>query len=52
MCKNIDIDWIFEGVHKLDSRVKYAFFEGKIVPMAEAKISIDDPWIYVCHVNF
>src|ERR1700678_643372 len=27
-------------VVKLDSRVKYAFFEGKIVPMAEAKISI------------
>jgi len=24
----------------LDSRVKYAFFEGKIVPMAEAKVSI------------
>jgi branched-chain amino acid aminotransferase len=24
----------------LDSRIKYAFFEGKIVPMAEAKISI------------
>lgn len=24
----------------MDSRVKYAFFEGKIVPMAEAKVSI------------